>query len=79
LFFNRFFVYKLPRLSDSSNTLVRNGVGQAYMDVNNQKWTLLGQGVNDTGHAIYNTLQQIYKYGNAEVWVILLYTSTFGI
>lgn len=68
-----FFVYKLPRLSDSSNTLVRNGVGQAYMDVNNQKWTLLGQGVNDTGHAIYNTLQQIYKYGNAESIAYVMY------
>lgn len=68
-----FFVYKLPRLSESSNTLVRNGVGQAYMDVNSQKWTLLDQGVNDTGHAIYNTLQQIYKYANSESIAYLMY------
>ena len=60
-------MYKLPRLSESKHEVVRNGVGQMYMDVHSQHWKLLNQPVTDkSGHAIYHTLQQIYSgYKNA--------------
>ena len=55
-------MYKLPRLPDSRHDVVRRGVGQMYMDVNNQHWKLLDKSIEDrSGHAIYYTLQQIYS------------------
>ena len=54
-------MYKLPRLSDSEHEVVRRGVGQMYMDVNNQHWQLLDKSIADKyGHAVYYTLEQIY-------------------
>jgi Deoxyribonuclease II len=51
---------------------VQQGVGQLYMDVNNEQWTLLDKGINDTGnHAVYNTLQQIYSKQNSQVGKVL--------
>lgn len=68
-----FAVYKLPRLSSSSSDPVRNGVGQAYMDVNSQKWTMLDKGIDDTDHAVYFTLQQIYKNALSQSTAYLMY------
>ena len=54
-------MYKLPRLCDSKHEVVRRGVGQMYMDVNNQHWKLLDRSIADeAGHAVYHTLQQVY-------------------
>lgn len=54
-------MYKLPRLKHSKHEAVKKGVGQMYMDVNNQHWTLLDKSVTDkAGHAVYHTLQQVY-------------------
>lgn len=64
----RFVVMKLPKLRTSSYDTVRKGVGQLYMDVNNQQWTFLKQGIDESGnHAVYNTLQQIYSQHKSQV------------
>ena len=56
-----FIVYKLPRLHKSPHLLVREGLAHYYMDVNDQHWTLSDRSLNDTKHALYYTLQQMYK------------------
>ena len=56
--------YKLPGIKDSSRPLVQNGVAFVYMDVNSQQWTLSDRGIDDKNHAVYYTLQQIYKSDN---------------
>lgn len=64
-----FIVYKLPRLVDSKHELVHKGVGQMYMDVNNQHWKLFDKAITEkSGHAVYHTLQQVYSgYQNTEM------------
>jgi deoxyribonuclease-2 len=59
-----FIVYKLPHLKTSKHPAVQAGVGQMYMDVNSQHWKLLDKRITDKGHAVYNTLQQIYTNSN---------------
>lgn len=60
-------MYKLPVIRDSENELFREGVGQVYMDVNNQQWVIGDKAINETGHAIYHTLQQLYAGSKSEV------------
>jgi len=66
-------VYKLPRLSDSKHEVVKRGVGQMYMDVNDQHWKLLDKSIADKdGHAVYHTLQQVYSGDQDKVCTCLL-------
>ena len=68
-------MYKLPRLDDSRYEVVRRGVGQMYMDVNNQHWKLLERSIDDAaGHAVFHTLQQVYTgYQNTVCVYVCLY------
>jgi len=68
-------VYKFPRLGDSEREVVRTGVGQVYMDVNDQRWKLLDKKITDReGHAVYNTLQQIYSGHRSRVCTLFLFS-----
>ena len=67
-------MYKLPRLDDSKHEVVRRGVGQMYMDVNNQHWKLLDRSIEDeAGHAVYHTLQQVYHSYQNTVCLFVLF------
>lgn len=70
-----FVVYKLPKLN-STDALVSRGVGQVYMDPENQKnWKLHDRGIDGADHAVAKTLQQIYadEDGNKEMPAYILY------
>jgi len=61
-------VLKTPLLKTSKYDTVKNGVGQLYMDVNHPTLTLLDKGIDESGgHAVYNTLQQIYTHSKDQV------------
>jgi len=69
-----FVLVKLPKLESSSVETIHDGVGQLYMDVNNQQWTLLKQGIDaQSQHAVYNTLQQIYSAKKSQDMAYLMY------
>ncbi|XP_052092940.1 plancitoxin-1-like [Mytilus californianus] len=55
-----FAVYKLPELRHGKTPVLHEGRGFYYMDQNNPSLVLSDKGMDDTGHAVYNTLQQIY-------------------
>lgn len=55
-----FAVYKLPELRHAETPVLHEGRGFYYMDQNNPSLVLSDKGMDDTGHAVYNTLQQIY-------------------
>ena len=57
---DRFIVYKMPKLRHQQETQFGEGVAQFYMDGQNIPWVLSPHPINETGHAIYYTLQQIY-------------------
>ena len=57
---DRFIVYKMPKLRHQQETQFGEGVAQFYMDGQNTPWVLSPHPINETGHAIYYTLQQIY-------------------
>ncbi|KAL8609598.1 hypothetical protein ACOMHN_023734 [Nucella lapillus] len=56
-----FVVYKVPKLRHSKGTAFGQGHAQFYMDGHNPQWTLCAQPINETGHAVYYTLEQVYK------------------
>ena len=56
----RFIVYKMPKLRHRQGTEFGEGVAQFYLDGQNTQWELSPHPINETGHAIYYTLQQIY-------------------
>ncbi|ESO88549.1 hypothetical protein LOTGIDRAFT_193211 [Lottia gigantea] len=55
-----FIIYKIPKIRKSKNSLVKEGYGFYYMDVNTPKFELSQYGIDTTKHALYYTLQQIY-------------------
>lgn len=65
-------MYKLPIIPDSSHPLVKDGVGHFYMDVGSPQWSLSDVSLNSSGHAVYNTLKQVY---NSQVSVNFLHLS----
>ena len=58
--FIRFVVYKYPEVSGSSDPWIHKGLGHVYADLQSKEWTTNKKSLNESGHAIYNTLQQIY-------------------
>ncbi|XP_077986643.1 plancitoxin-1-like [Glandiceps talaboti] len=68
-----FIVYKLPEIEDSSDTVIQEGLGYYYMDVNSQYWTLSDIPINDTNHAVAHTLQQIYSNHGKSDLVYMMY------
>ena len=58
--FVRFVVYKYPEVSGSSDPWIHIGLGHVYADLQSKEWTTNKKSLNESGHAIYNTLQQIY-------------------
>lgn len=59
-FYLRFAIYKLPELRHGKTPVLHEGRGFYYMDQNNPSLVLSEKGMDETGHAVYNTLQQIY-------------------
>ncbi|XP_074655692.1 plancitoxin-1-like [Tubulanus polymorphus] len=56
-----YIVYKLPRDRENSNKLIEVGLAHYYMDARNPRFTLSEVSVNaSSGHAIANTLKQMY-------------------
>ncbi|XP_064616038.1 plancitoxin-1-like isoform X3 [Liolophura sinensis] len=66
-----FIVYKLPTIPESSHPLVKEGVGHFYMDVTSPQWSLSDVSVNSSGHAVYNTLKQIYGSSGGDVAYVM--------
>ncbi|KAL3870311.1 hypothetical protein ACJMK2_038387 [Sinanodonta woodiana] len=54
-----FIVYKLPLLEEDNHDT--SGDRFYYMDANSPEWKFSSVGMSDSGHAVSNTLQQIYK------------------
>ncbi|XP_070581879.1 plancitoxin-1-like [Ptychodera flava] len=68
-----FIVYKLPKISESPEPLIQDGLGHYYMDVNSQQWKLSEKSLNQSKHAIAYTLQQIYDNHRQSNVVYLMY------
>ena len=71
-------MYKMPELTDSSHSNIREGYGYFYMDSNNMQWQLGEHFLNESNHALYYTLQQIYEHKESDVRMGTL-SSIFGI
>ena len=56
----RYVVYKYPELSSSPDPLVSEGLGHVYADGNSEQWLPSDRSLNTSGHAIYDTMAQIY-------------------
>ena len=70
----RFVVYKMPKLKQSDNELVNNGTAFYYFDSVDKDWLLSDVGIDSIGgHAIYNTLQQIYSSERNRVTSVIGY------
>lgn len=61
-----FIVYKLPRLSRSTDPYVRNGTGYLYLDSSSSldKWQFSSQGIDSSSSLTGLTLDPLYKYPN---------------
>lgn len=55
-----FIVYKTPKDPQNKNQLISEGVAFYYMDSHRPVMTLSPTPIDKEGHALYNTLQQIY-------------------
>ncbi|KAK7095413.1 hypothetical protein V1264_006823 [Littorina saxatilis] len=67
-----FIVYKMPKLRHEKETEFGEGVAQYYMDGQTPSWTLSPQPINaTTGHAVYHTLQQIYKAQKDSIFYLM--------
>ncbi|XP_022326006.2 plancitoxin-1-like [Crassostrea virginica] len=55
-----FLVYKTPQDPRNPQRFISQGVGFYYMDSHRPELTLSATPINGEGHALYNTLQQIY-------------------
>ncbi|KAK7505118.1 hypothetical protein BaRGS_00003688 [Batillaria attramentaria] len=56
-----FIVYKLPKMRHETGTRFGDGLAQFYLDGQAPQWSLSKRAVNETDHAIYYTLQQVYE------------------
>lgn len=65
-----FIIYKLPEISKYKVPDIREGKGFYYMDVNNPTLVLSQMGMDDSNHAVYYTLQQIYKNQSTMAYVM---------
>ncbi|XP_013384597.1 plancitoxin-1 [Lingula anatina] len=61
-----FIAYKIPKIAESSNPFVKEGLAYFYMDNNTVSvaWALSNNSLNGTGGAIYKTLEPLYKAEN---------------
>lgn len=56
-----FIVYKVPKLENSSNNLIRNGYGYAYMSSSSSKsWHLSKRSISDKNSILGLTLKPIF-------------------
>ena len=60
-------MYKLPQDHHSPYGPVKEGYGYFYMDVNNIQWQMGKIPLNETKHALYYTLQQVYDNVKSQV------------
>lgn len=57
-----FIVYKMPKMRHETSTDLGEGLAMFYLDGQNTAWTLSKRAINESsGHALYYTLQQLYK------------------
>lgn len=66
-----FIVYKLPKMRHSSGTEFGEGHSQFYLDSQNPKWVLAKHAINETDHAIFYTLQQVYNAEDEDVLYLM--------
>ncbi|XP_062586026.1 uncharacterized protein LOC134247711 [Saccostrea cucullata] len=68
-----FIVYKLPKNKSNRNPLIKQGVGFYYMDSENPSFSLSDADIQKEGHALYNTLQQVYKQNGPQKFKYAMY------
>ncbi|XP_061184097.1 plancitoxin-1-like [Saccostrea echinata] len=68
-----FIIYKLPKKKSSGNPLIKDGVGFYYMDSKNPSFSLSGANIQKKGHALYNTLQQVYNQNGPHKFKYAMY------
>ncbi|VDN21863.1 unnamed protein product [Gongylonema pulchrum] len=59
-----FIFYKIGRIQESNNELIRNGSGFFYMDSNSRKWELPELGIDNPKQSVGHTLHQYYEVKN---------------
>ncbi|BFZ05877.1 hypothetical protein BsWGS_08916 [Bradybaena similaris] len=64
-------IYKIPKISRSSNWIIKEGLAPFYLDVNSPSWTFLNQSMNDSQQPVYQTLTPIYSGKKQDMMYIL--------
>ncbi|BFZ05876.1 hypothetical protein BsWGS_08914 [Bradybaena similaris] len=64
-------IYKIPKISSSSNWIIKEGLAPFYLDVNSPSWTFLNQSMNDSQQPVYQTLTPIYKGKSQDLMYIV--------
>ena len=57
---NRYIVYKLPQIKESTHHYVTEGLGYVYLDSNAKHFAISDHPINSSRSAVGRTLQQIY-------------------
>ncbi|KAJ8018597.1 Plancitoxin-1 [Holothuria leucospilota] len=64
---NRYYVYKLPKLTTNQDPLIKEGVAFYYLDISQQNFKLSTASLKDMSQPVAQTLQQIYNSSPGEV------------
>jgi len=59
-----YLVYKIPKLENSPNELLRSGYGYAFLTGNTAKWQLANRSIGDVQSLVGATLDRVYRRDN---------------
>ncbi|VDN32737.1 unnamed protein product [Gongylonema pulchrum] len=73
----RFIFYKIGRIQESNNELIRNGSGFFYMDSNTREWEVSELGIDNPKQSVGHTLHQYYEVKNNPEVFSIMYNDEF--